>query len=466
MTAHCHPPSDSGGLPSARNGAPHPKPDTGFRSWLLRLTSGCAGPIAVLDQGTVSLCNFLTALLIGRFAGKSELGTYAIAFAVATGITELSAALTSTPYAIFGPQMTLPARRRYLGTLLLQQLTLSGGLSALVLLGLATAAYVGRATPGSAIITAATVLALLNVREFCRRAFYAELAVHFALALDALACVGQICGLLILSRLGHLNAANVYLLIGSVSAIYITAWMVHKRANLKFDISGLWKATVENWAASKWVFASVALWMVATYFYPLLLAVFHGTAITGVWAACSTIVGAVNPIFGGLGNYVTPHIASSYATNGPRTMRRYVYLASTAFTAVLAPFVVAIVVFGDRILILGYGPGFAGNGYITALLTLNLLVTVITYPVSRGLITIRAARTDMAINVISVMALFSVGITAIKLFALAGAATALLLSSVLTAALRIVAFERTAGRLLVDNILPNPPIETEPVCAS
>lgn len=405
------------------------------------------GLLALCDQGVVSLTNFLTGLIIGRVAGKNELGLYAVCWTLVTIATEVSAALITTPYTVFGPRMNTTQRSRYLGSMFAQQIGLSLIAAILMLLGMAVASF--RGASGSlahAITITATVIVFISLREFVRRICFAELKVLAAVVLDIVACIVQIAGMVLLWYTGRLTASAAYLLLGGLSMAVAVAWLFLNRAHLclqrRYWIPGL----QHNWSFAKWVLASGLLWASAMYLYPWFLTVFHGTAVTGVWAACYAIVAMGNPVLLGLGNYIGPKISNVCAGDGTQSMRRCVYRSSMQMGALLLPLVLVLLAFGGRIMTRMYGESYGGNGLVVTLLALNLLATGVTFPFSRGLFALRAARVDMLVNVVAVTLLFTFGIAAVKSHAAAGAATALLLTTIVTAAIRVSVFERAATR--------------------
>jgi len=64
-----------------------------------------------------------------------------------------------------------------------------------------------------------------------------------------------------------------------------------------------------NWAFGKWITASGVVWTFNNNLYPWLLTAFHGTSMTGMWAACFGVVAMANPLFLGIQNYFGPVLA-------------------------------------------------------------------------------------------------------------------------------------------------------------
>jgi O-antigen/teichoic acid export membrane protein len=406
------------------------------------------GVFALCDQGIVSLTNFATGVIIGRACGRAELGVYTLAWTLMTLATEIPATVTTTPYTVFGPQLTEERRSRYLGSILIHQLAFS----LLFALLLAAGAILGPrwgwlpANVSSAVLATAGVIVFIGLREFVRRVSFAELKMASALRIDSAACLLQAVGVLLLFHYHVLNASRIYVLLGISSASVAAAWLVFHWKAIHLDKRDYARDLKRNWNFSKWVLGSWTLYTIAVSVYPWMLAAFHGTAVTGTWAACVAIVALGNPVLLGLSNYVGPRIHNLYASSGAVPMQRYVYRASLLYAALILPVVLILVGFGGRIVTGVFGRAYAGNTGVVFLLALNLLIGACMYPYSRGLFSLERAKVDMLINVASVALMFTIGIAAVRSYAALGAAAALLVSSAITAVIRMRVFAREVRR--------------------
>jgi O-antigen/teichoic acid export membrane protein len=406
------------------------------------------GLIAVGDQGVLSATNFATVVIIGRVSGNAELGVYLLAWTLIAMTTDISAALTTTPYTVFNPRLRRQRRSQYLGSMLAHQLLLSMVFALIMAVGSVLGSSRGwlSASVSGVVTTTAGVIAFINLREFFRRVSFANLRLSSALALDVTACLGQVGGILVLVHIGGLTASSTITLLGISSALAAGGWLAVHRGTILCHTREFVRDFKRNWGFTRWVLASCILAGFARYLYPWALTAFHGTSVTGTWAACLGIVALGNPVFMGIGNYVGPKISNIYAISGIGPMQRYVYRSSLAFALLALPLVLVLAVWGDRIVTALYGTGFAGNGVLILLLALNLLITTPIFPVMCGLITLEYTKTDLLINLVGVVLFFTIGIAAVKSYAALGAAVALFIASVVTAAIRIVVFAHQRRR--------------------
>jgi O-antigen/teichoic acid export membrane protein len=398
--------------------------------------------IALADQGVVSATTFATGVIIGRVCGKAELGVYALVWTLIALTTEISAVLTTTPYTVFSPRLGRYQRSRYLGSVLVHQLFLSLMFALTMLAGAALGSWRGWLPNNisSAVTTTAAVIVFIGLREFVRRVSFAELKVGTALLIDVIACLVQTGGLLLLVHFGVLSVSRSYALLGISFALVAGGWLTLRWGAVRPGTRLYGRDLTRNWRFAKWVLGSCILSLFARYLYPWVLAAFHGTSVTGLWAACAAIVALGNPVVLGLGNHVLPNISTVYASSGTAAMRRQVNRSSLQFAAFLMPIVLILAVWGERIVTGVYGKAYGSSAAIVLLLAVNMLISSLMFPYSQGLFSLERAKADTLVNVVTVALLFTIGIAAIKSYAALGAAAALLVTSGVTALIRVGVF--------------------------
>jgi O-antigen/teichoic acid export membrane protein len=412
------------------------------------LVSRNPGFVALADQGVVSATNFATAVLIGRVCGKAELGVYALVWTLITLTTEISSVLITAPYTVFSPRLRQYQRSQYLGSVLVHQLLLSVLFALIMFAGVVPGSWRDSLPNGlsGAVTTTAGIIVFIGLREFVRRVSFAELKVGLALLVDVTACLIQAGGLFLLVHFGALTVSRTYALLGISSALVAGGWLIFHRGRIRPGTRLYGRDLTRNWRFAKWVLGSCILSQFARYVYPWVLAGYHGTSVTGLWAACAGIVALGNPVVLGLGNHVLPNISNVYAGSGTEAMQRQVHRSSLQFAALLVPVVLILVIWGERIVTGVYGNAYAGSSSVVFLLALNMLISSLMYPYSQGLFSLERAKADTLVNVVAVVMLFTIGIAAVKFYAALGAAAALLVSSGITALIRVGVFAREIRR--------------------
>jgi O-antigen/teichoic acid export membrane protein len=399
------------------------------------------GIFSLADQGVASATNFLTGVIIARACSKEELGLYMLGFSLILLVTDLQTSLIATPYMVYAPRLKDDAHALYTGSTLIHQL----GLCFLIVLGLiggeiAVRHGVGPRGLGPVLWALVAMATFITLREYARRICFACLKVKRALLLDTYIAAGQIGGLLLLARFGLLSASRAYWLMGFACGVAVLGWLWAERSFYRLRISESLADFKRNWIFGKWVFASGLVWALSMNLYPWLLAAFHGTASTGVWAACLGAVALGNPAVLGVQNFLGPKIAHVYAEEDRRSLRRFVLRASVAVGLPMLFFCVAMTFLGGPLVTLLYGHQYAGNGLVVTILVFNLAVSVVAFSFSRALFAIERADVDFVVNFVALFIMLTLGLWLVRSFGVAGAAFGLLIANTAASGVRYVAF--------------------------
>jgi O-antigen/teichoic acid export membrane protein len=282
------------------------------------------------------------------------------------------------------------------------------------------------------------------LREHARRVSFARLRLTTAFLFDTSIAVGQISGLLLLGHFGLLSASRAFWVIGSVCGIAVLGWLWSDRECYHPRLDESLADLKKNWTFGKWVFASGLVWAVSMNLYPWFLAYFHGTASTGVWAACVGVVSVGNPALIGIMNFVGPKIAHVHADAGPKALRRIVLKITAALSVPLSLLCLGMIIWGGRLVVLLYGSQYAGNSLVVAMLALNYLVYAAAFSFSRALMAIERADLDFLLNFVALFMMVFMGFWLVRDFGTVGAAIGLLAANLVTSLVRAGVFLKFA----------------------
>lgn len=408
------------------------------------------GIISLADQAVASATNFLTGIIIARACTKDELGLYMLGLSLIVMMTDFQTSLITTPYMVYAPRLKGRAHALYTGSTLIHQLAFC--LFAMV--GVAGGAMVvnrglGPQGLGPVLGALSVVIALIMLREHARRVSFARLRLVTAFLFDTFIAVGQISGLLLLARFGLLSAIHAFWLIGAVCGIAVVGWLWSDRECYHPQIEESLADLKKNWKFGKWVFASGLIWALSMNLYPWLLAYFHGTASTGVWAACVGVVSVGNPALLGIQNFVGPKIAHDYAASGAKALRRSVLKITAIISLPVSVLSLVLIVWGGRLIALLYGRQYTGNSLVVAILALNFLVYTAGFAFSRALMAIERADLDFLLNFAALFIMVTMGLWLVRAFGPLGAAIGLLAATFATSVVRAGVFMRLPGQIAV-----------------
>jgi O-antigen/teichoic acid export membrane protein len=342
--------------------------------------------LALADQAVVSGTSFLTAVMIARWAFPDELGIYAMAISLLVSWVAVQESLVLLPYTIHRHRLQAISTEHAGSYLALSSLfsIVAVAMFSMAALGLSTA------TAPHGLVTATFVLAaavpFASLREFGRRFSFAHLRVLQSLALDLAASAVQLGGLAWLAWTDQLSAVTACATIGVAYAVPSIAWLYFSRDSFAIQKGQLRKTMRRSWLFGKWLLATriaESLHAQAVYW---LLALAIGTAATGAYAACMSIVSFANPIILGLFNILLPQASLALAKGGASRLQREAIRDALLLSAAMALFCVLVAFGGERAMhLLFHGPQYEGQGHTLLVLALALLPSALGMPAANAL---------------------------------------------------------------------------------
>ncbi|MFQ5730471.1 MAG: lipopolysaccharide biosynthesis protein [Planctomycetaceae bacterium] len=381
------------------------------------------GLLSVFDQAVVSGTSFFTSVLIGRLCGKEDLGVYYLALSIVLFIRGVQEQVVSAPFAVFCHRLKERPLATYIGSLLLQQ----GAVMLVSMLGIAAFAGLVNAGFGPAgfeslawVLIAAVPLMLL--RESLRQLAFGRLSLKTAIAIDVAVAILQLGGLAALALGGELTVGRAYLVMAVACGAAAAGWWLFRSERVCFDTSRFLPDWKQNWSFSKWALSSHVVGCSTPYILPWFVAAVDGTAATGVLAACSTLIGIANAFTMGLGNYLTPKAARSYANGGVPELRRVLVKTGLLFTVTVGGFAVASLFAGNVLAVAFYGDEYAGAGPILAALAFALFANSISVTAGNGLWAMGRPSANFRADVCALIATVIAALLLTPLYGVMGAA--------------------------------------------
>jgi len=403
------------------------------------------GALTLFDQIVVSLTNFSTGILIGRFCSKDELGLYMLGYSVILFAIALQQMMVSSPYILTWPRLSGKEALRYTNGAFVQQFGL-GAVLAISLLIASLAFHHMHSRLWLVMLTYAVAGPLLLFKEMFRRVCFTQLRVTTAVILDLVVGALQVLILAELIHTHHLSAPNGILAAAAAGSTLLLSWMWRKRSVFRIDLRDAKDVLRQNWHLGRWIFGSQILWAGSMYSYPWLVSHFHGNGAAGVWAACFGINALGNPLLLGLQNFIEPKVSHAFASGGYERMRTLVWKSAAVATGSMLLFSLFIGVVGNRVAVLLYGPKYAGNEWTILLLTLSFAAGAAGFPFSCGFFASGHGNLDLRISWIYPIALCLCGVPLVHAYGPVGGAISLLVANTISSILRATQFLFTVER--------------------
>ena len=352
-------------------------------------------------QALQSLTSFLTVAAVGRWAGASELGIFALAVSCFFLAASVIDTLVATPYTYLHAHTDSPAQAD-LGLAALAAAMLVGVLVALPLTVLWWLDWTALAKLWPLL---PCVAALTMLREFVRRHFLLTRAYAAILVTDAMLALCQLSVVGLLAWTGKLSAwsATAAMGLAAVASLLLSlrylSWQERsaQRALRRFPTFA--RSSIQY---GYWLFLGGLCHVASVQLYPWLATANGGVRQAGLYAACLSVINLVNPLLIGLTNYFRPRFmqalgSGSKALSTPVDLPAFVrYVAQRALVFALPALVIALAltVAGHWALGLLYGPAFVEARGALGWMGWGAFAVALAAPVQLALLALRAPSTN------------------------------------------------------------------------
>ncbi len=411
-----------------------------------------------IDQALVSATNLILLLVLARWAGASDVGYYSIGFSVIMMAISVQDSLVTRPYSV--QMLNFPYRpEEHSGG----ALVLASGIGLVIAaVGLATTAIIAIADRSEDAISISLVLGFalpfLLIREFIRRYSFAHLQTWHAVGVDAatLGLLGLAVAVLVLNE--AMAASTAVAALGGACAISAGIWIVLRRNLFKFSGNPIAETCRQSLVFGKWLLASQMAIQAQGYSTHWIIFAFAGSATTGVYAGCLSIVALSNPLLFGYLNLLTPRFVRAYDEGGSEALRKHAISSAKFLGGLIGLFAVGVIVSGDWLIAsLFPGEAFEAGFTLLAPLALAAVAGAIGAPAA---VALTAAERGRPVAMLSTLSLFLGSLLVLALMArwgLEAAVFGVLLSETLASVARWIAL----GQLLPGKSAGVPSIATQ-----
>jgi len=284
------------------------------------------GYLAAVDQGIISLANFLATLILARSVSPTELGVYGVGFTSLRLIRSIQEGLTIQPVNAFGAGLDEAQFRAYASHTSLIQI----GLAGISALGVAILGWflivTGNDTAGPAILALWFPFLTWQLQEYLRRLLYTRGDIYHAVVNTILANIARLGLMFWWLKSGNLTGISGLSAIawGSLVALLPGIWQTRRYWSL--SVKGLAETWQKNLDFGRWVIGSqIANW-VAVEFYPVLTAGMVSFAATGAYRALQNLVAPIHLLLRATDTFLTPRAARVFSQGGWKPLARTIRL--------------------------------------------------------------------------------------------------------------------------------------------
>lgn len=383
---------------------------------LLSGQSARGGYMAALDQGIISLSNFLATILLARNVSPTELGVYGVGFIALRLVRALQEGLIVQPLNVFGAGMKPSAFSRYVTSVSFLQILLSLGSAALAAGTGWLMTALGNDTAGPALFALWSSFLWWLLHEFLRRVLYTRGTVLQALIITAVSNAVRLTLMVWWINDATLTGLDGLYAIawGSLAGILPGLWFTRKYwTKQPYNILQTWR---HNWDFGRWVTGGILANWVSVEFYPVLTAGMVSFAAVGAYRALQNIVAPIHMLLRALDTYLTPRAALNYRKKGFTELSRTLRLTyKVTFIPVIGLLILGILL-RDQLLNLLYGDTYLEYSQGLLLMSLYYALLYAYWPLQSVLKAARLSRPIFIANVAAIGTMFTIGILAIRVW--------------------------------------------------
>lgn len=405
------------------------------------------GYLAGIDQGIISLTNFLASVILARLVNPTEFGVYAVGFLLLHFARAFQEGVLIQPLNARGSVMSLQDFRAYVSSAGVLQVLIALLFAAGAGFGGQVLTALGNDVAGPTLFSLWFLFMTWQPQEFIRRTFYARGRIRSAILNTGVASVVRLGSLWIIARLGVLNGrAGLHAIgWGALAAAMLGIWQC--RFYWTRSVGNVWRTLRSNWEFGRWVLGgSVANWF-ALEVYPILAAGMISFAAAGAYRALLTVVAPVHVLLRALDTLLTPRAAQLFHRSGSQGLARTLRLTYLLAGAPILGLLILVVIFPEPILYLFYGETYLPyqGGLIWAALFYALWFAY--WPLQSAMKGMQMTFPVFSANLAAILSMFSVGLLAIQRWGLYGTLAGQALNALIVGlVLWVVWFTRVRGR--------------------
>lgn len=394
-----------------------------------------AGYLAAVDQGLISLANFLATLILARNVSPTELGVYGVGFTTLRLVRSVQEGLTIQPMNTIGAPMNEQDFKRYATSTSLIQLMLALASAAGVALLGWIFTRMGKDVAGPTIFSLWSAFLWWQLQEYIRRILYTRGKVLEAVLNTALANGFRLAIMAWWINQHQLTGvAGIYAIsLGSLIALLPGLWQTRSYWSRHFD--SLRQTWINNWNFGRWIMGGTMANWVAVEFYPILTAGMINFAAAGAYRALQNLVAPIFLLLRATDTFLTPRAARLYYEKGMPSLARTLRLTYLVTGIPILGMLAIAIIFPAPLLHALYGDTYVGYSSAMVLMAIFYALLYAYTPLQTALKATHVSRPIFIANLAAILAMFTAGIWMILRWGVYGTIGGQVLNSLIVTAI-------------------------------
>lgn len=372
------------------------------------------GYLAAIDQGVISLSNFLATLILARNVDPTQLGVYGVGFVTLRLVRSIQDGVIVQPLNVYGASMDEVSFKGYATSTSILQLLLAAGAALIVAICGWVVTQLGNDTAGPTLYSLWFAFLGWQLQEYVRRMLYTRGFVLNAVINTSLANFVRLILMLYWAKYNALSgiAGLDAIAWGSLAALMPGLWFT--RFYWTRDHPSLRETWQRNWGFGRWLMGGTIANWISVEFYPVLTAGMISFAAAGAYRALQNLVAPIHALLRATDTFFTPRASRSYSQNGKKALTQSLILVYMVTGIPILSVLAAAILFPKQLLHLFYGNTYLEYSPGMILLATFYAMWFFYFPLQMALKAAQVSRPIFVANLTAILLMFTVGILMIQ----------------------------------------------------
>jgi O-antigen/teichoic acid export membrane protein len=372
------------------------------------------GYLAAVDQGVISLSNFLATIILARNVDPTQLGIYGVGFVTLRLVRSIQDGVIVQPLNVFGASMDETSFKRYATSTSILQILLATATALAVAIAGWVVTRLGNDVAGPTLYSLWFAFLGWQLQEYIRRVLYTRGFVLSAVINTILANFVRLTLMLYWVQIGELTgiAGLQAIAWGAIVALIPGLWFTRNYWTRNYQsLKETWQ---RNWGFGRWLMGGTIANWISVEFYPVLTAGMISFAAAGAYRALQNLVAPIHALLRATDTFFTPRAARIFSSSGERALSRSLRLVYVATGIPTLGFLALAMIFPEQLLHLLYGDTYVSYSPAMVLMAIFYALWFAYWPLQMALKAVQVSRPIFAANVIAIILMFTVGIWMIQ----------------------------------------------------
>lgn len=382
--------------------------------------------LTTLDQGIVSISNFLTGVLVARAVSPEDFGTYSLMFTGLIVLYGLQNALIVGPARVLGVRASGVDASGYFASQLQLQFILGSILSTavIVLLPAATSMTLSMS------VTFSVCLFFFQLQELIRIINLTRFTLVTLLLTDTLTHGLRIALLVSISLYGTLSPSIAVLTIAISCAIGAIPHLKKKDRGLSKSVP-LRETMSSNWEYGRWLLLETMAYTASTQVYLYFTAYWVDKQSAGALNAIQNLLNVVNILHIGIMSFAIPTARNKLIEYGHGVWKRWFLQVGIALTVSTTLIVLILSTLAKPLLSTLYSPFYGNYAYLVPVLGLSYCLAAVNTVFGAAYYTARLPQVGLVARTATAVLTLTLAYPALQEWGVKGAAIGLLATQAL-----------------------------------